>query len=213
MGDGVLAYFGYPVTHEDAAERAIRAGLALVDAVAALRSEDPLSVRIGVATGPVVVGDVIGEGAARERSAAGEPPNLAARLQAAAPVNGLLASAATHGLTQVAFEWEALGAHQLKGFDEAVTVWRTLQPAVVESRFAALKSVSDGLSPLLGRDEELRILQKRWQRAVAGEGQLVLVRGEPGVGKSRLVESFAALMAPGQVLRYQCSPHFINTAF
>jgi class 3 adenylate cyclase/predicted ATPase len=207
MGDGVLAYFGYPQAHEDDAERAVRAGLALVEAVGESDAPEPLRVRIGIATGLVVVGDLIGEGEARERGIVGETPNLAARLQAMAPEDGVLIAEATRRLLGDLFEYRDLGAAAMKGFDAAVSVFEVLRPSAVESRFEALRAAA--LTPLVGREEEIELLLRRWQRAASGEGQVVLISGEPGIGKSRLAAALRERLEGEELtrLRYFTSPH------
>jgi len=212
MGDGVLVYFGYPQAHEDDAERAVRAGLALAERVSLFAASETLSVRIGIATGLVVVGDLIGQGEVQERGVVGETPNLAARLQALAPPGGVLIAEATRRLLGALFEYEDLGTAELKGFAVGVRVWRVVRPSQVESRFEALRV---GVAmPLIGRDEELDLLLRRWQRAAAGEGQLVLLSGEPGIGKSRLTAALQERLreAPHTRLRYFCSPHHQDSA-
>src|ERR1700682_6172530 len=186
MGDGVLVYFGYPTAHEDDAERAVRASLALVDTVGHLPApEEPLRVRIGVATGLVVVGDLIGAGAAQEQAVVGETPNLAARLQALAEPNAVVIAQGTHRLTGGLFEYENLGAVEAKGFAKPVLAWRVGGESAVENRFEALHPLG-GETPLVGREEEIELLIRLWQRAKSGEGQVVLLSGEPGIGKSRI---------------------------
>src|ERR1700730_4861874 len=167
MGDGVLAYFGYPQAHEDDAEQATRAGLALVDAVANLQTGSELKVRVGIATGMVVVGDLTGEGAAKEQAVIGETPNLAARLQAFAEPGTVLISESTHRLTVGHFEYRNLGPVQLKGWAEPVPVWQVLGTSGVESRFEAQHKTP--LTPLIGRDEEFELLLRRWEHAKRGE--------------------------------------------
>ncbi|MBV8591780.1 MAG: zinc ribbon domain-containing protein, partial [Acetobacteraceae bacterium] len=167
MGDGVLVYFGYPEAHEDDAERAVQAGLALVDVVGQLRRPDKLRVRIGIATGLVVVGDLLGEGAAQEKAVVGETPNLAARLQAAAGPDSVLIAASTRRLTGGLFEYDDLGTIPAKGFAEPVRAWRVRGESAVESRFEALRS---GGTPLVGRNEEIAILLRRWQHVREGDG-------------------------------------------
>jgi class 3 adenylate cyclase/tetratricopeptide (TPR) repeat protein len=213
MGDGVLIYFGYPQAHEDDAERAVRASLALVEHVARIETHVSLEIRIGIATGLVVVGDLIGQGEAQERGVVGETPNLAARLQALAPPGGLLIAETTRRLVGDLFEYEDLGAADLKGFDAGVPIWRVLRPSQVESRFEALRAGA-AATPLIGRDEELDLLLRRWQRAAAGEGQLVLLSGEPGIGKSRLTAALEERLRETRHtrLRYFCSPHHQDSA-
>ena len=184
MGDGVLIYFGYPQAHEDDAERAVRAGLELVACVSALKSHAPLQTRVGIATGLVVVGDLIGSGEAQERGIVGETPNLAARLQGIAEPNMVVIAEGTRKLLGNLFELEDLGAKDLKGIAGPVRAWAALRPAVVESRFEALHAT--GMTDLVGREEELELLLRRWSKAKTGEGQVVLLSGEAGIGKSRL---------------------------
>ena len=184
MGDGVLIYFGYPQAHEDDAERAVQAGLALVTAVSGLKTHAPLQTRVGIATGLVVVGDLIGSGASQEQAIVGETPNLAARLQGIAEPNSVIIAESTRKLVGNLFELEDLGAKDLKGVEGPVRAWAALRPGSMESRFEALHA--SGLTELVGREEELEILLRRWSKAKSGEGQVVLLSGEPGIGKSRL---------------------------
>jgi hypothetical protein len=178
LGDGVLVYFGYPQAHEDDAERAVRAGLELVVSVAAVKSSVPLQARVGIATGLVVVGDLIGSGEAQERGIVGETPNLAARLQGAAEPNAVVIAESTRSLLGNLFDLQDLGAHDLKGI-APVRAWAALRPASVESRFEALHA--SGLTALVGREEELELLLRRWSRAKTGEGQVALLSGEAAV--------------------------------
>ncbi len=214
MGDGVLAYFGYPQAHEDDAERGVRAALALIEAVAKLRARHhaALQVRVGLATGLVVVGDLIGEGDAQERGVVGETPNLAARLQALAEPGQVVISNSTRRLTGGMFEYHDLGKVSLKGLTEPVQGWRVLGTSEVESRFEAQRGAA--LTPLVGREEELQLLLRRWGQAKAGEGSVVLISGEPGIGKSRIVQAlFERLeVEPHTRLRQFCSPHHQDTA-
>jgi class 3 adenylate cyclase len=189
MGDGVLIYFGYPQAHEDDAERAVRAGLDLVAAVSALKTHAPLQTRVGIATGLVVVGDLIGSGASQEQAIVGETPNLAARLQSIAEPNSVVIAESTRKLVGNLFELKDLGGRDLKGIAGPVRAWAALRSSPIESRFDALHV--GGLTELVGRDEELELLLRRWSKAKSGEGQLVLLSGEPGIGKSRL--TFALL--------------------
>jgi len=211
MGDGVLVYFGYPEAHEDDAERAARAGLAVIDAVGRLATQEPLNVRIGIATGLVVVGDLIGAGAAQERGVVGETPNLAARLQALARPGTLVVADSTRRQIGTLFEIEDLGPQPLAGFAELQRAWRVIGESGVVSRFEALRS---GITPLVGRDEELDLLTRRWQQAKLGAGRVVLVSGEPGIGKSRLTEALSQSIEtePHTRIRYFCSPHDQDSA-
>src|SRR5438270_645790 len=190
MGDGVLVYFGYPRAHEDDAERAVRAGLGLIDAVGRLDVKSvELQARVGIATGLVVVGDLIGKGSAQEQSVVGETPNLAARLQALAGPNAVVIAASTRRLVGNLFEYRDLGTFEVKGITGAVPAWQVLRSSALESRFEALRG--SALTQLVGRDEELNLLLRRWERAKAGDGQVVLVSGEAGIGKSRLTAELA----------------------
>jgi class 3 adenylate cyclase/pimeloyl-ACP methyl ester carboxylesterase len=215
MGDGVLVYFGWPSAHEDDAERAVRAALAVTDAVATLIAPtgDALAARVGVDTGLVVVGDAIGDGATREDVLVGGTPNLAARLQALARPGTVVISPATRHLVNGLFELQDLGPHGLKGFTEPVRLWHVLGQRPIESRFEARHVAR--LSPIIGRENELALLRDRWARAVEGEGQIVLLSGEAGIGKSRLARSLTEVLAgePYTRLRYQCSPFHSNSAF
>ena len=208
MGDGVLAYFGYPRADEHDAERAVRAGLALVEAVAGLETAagELLQVRIGIATGLVVVGDLIGEGAAQEQAVVGETPNLAARLQALAEPGTVVIAPSTRRLTGGLFDYQDLGAIEIKGLAVPVEAARVVRESGAESRFEALRAAR---TPLVGRDEELALLQRRWQQAKNGEGCIVLISGEPGIGKSRLAQALVEWIAgePYTRLRTFCSPH------
>ena len=212
MGDGVLIYFGYPQAHEDDAERAVRAGLELAVAVGALKTHVPLQTRVGIATGLVVVGDLIGSGASQEQAIVGETPNLAARLQGVAEPNSVVIAESTRKLVGNLFELEDLGAQELKGVSGPVRAWAALRPASVESRFDALHT--SGLTELVGREEELEILLRRWSKAKTGEGQVVLLSGEPGIGKSRLTAALMERLAnePYTRLRYFCSPQHTDSA-
>ena len=211
MGDGVLVYFGYPQAHEDDAERAVRVGLELVASVGGLKTHAPLQTRVGIATGLVVVGDLIGLGASQEQAIVGETPNLAARLQGIAEPNSVVIAESTRKLVGKLFELEDLGAQDLKGISEPVRAWAALRPASVESRFDALHAT--GLTELVGRGEETELLLRRWSRAKSDEGQVVLLSGEPGIGKSRstaaLLERIAA--EPHTRLRYFCLPQHTDS--
>ena len=212
MGDGVLIYFGYPQAHEDDAERAVRAGLELVAAVGALKTHASLQTRVGIATGLVVVGDLIGSGASQEQAIVGETPNLAARLQGVAEPNSVVIAESTRKLVGNLFELEDLGAQDLKGISGPVRAWAALRPSSVESRFEALHA--GGLTELVGREEELELLLRRWSKAKTGEGQVVLLSGEAGIGKSRLTAALLERLAtePHTRLRYFCSPQHTDSA-
>jgi class 3 adenylate cyclase len=213
MGDGVLAYFGYPQAHEYDAERAVRAGLALVEAVQALETAAgvPLQVRVGIATGLVVVGDLIGAGAAEEQPVVGETPNLAARLQALAEPGAVVIESLTRRMTGGLFEYRDLGTVALKGFAENVPAWQVLRADATVSRFEALHATT---TPLIGRDEEIDLLLRRWDQAKRGEGCVVLLSGEPGIGKSRIAQTIVERLGnePHTRLRYFCSPHHQDSA-
>jgi len=213
MGDGVLAYFGYPQAHEHDAERAVRAGLNLVEAVPKLATNGgaPLQVRVGIATGVVVVGDLIGAGAAQEQTVVGETPNLAARLQALAEPGAVVIAASTRRLTGGLFDYRDLGTMALKGFAENVPAWQVLGTSAAESRFEALRATT---TPLVGRDEEIDLLMRRWEQTKRGDGCVGLISGEPGIGKSRIAQSVAERISaePHTRLRYFCSPHHQDSA-
>jgi class 3 adenylate cyclase/predicted ATPase len=211
MGDGVLAYFGYPQAHEDDPERAVGAGLAVVEAVRRLQAPELLQVRIGLATGLAVVGDLIGSGAAQERTVVGETPNLAARLQALAEPDTIVIADSTRRLVRGLFEYRSLGEVELKGLAAPVQAFRVLGEGRVGSRFEALRSVE---TPLVGREEELELLRRRWEQAKAGTGRVVLISAEPGIGKSRLAEAFRESIEdePHTRLRYFCASHNQDSA-
>jgi class 3 adenylate cyclase len=212
LGDGVLVYFGYPHAHEDDAERAIRAGLALIAAVGALKMGAPLQTRIGIATGLVVVGDLLDAGKAHERGIIGETPNLAARLQGIAQPNTVVIADGTRKLLGNLFELQDLGTSELKGMAGLVRAWAVLRASSVESRFEALHTT--GVATLVGRDEEVELLLRRWKQAKTGEGRAVLISGEPGIGKSRLTAALSEHIGrePHTRLRYFCSPHYQDSA-
>jgi class 3 adenylate cyclase/tetratricopeptide (TPR) repeat protein len=220
VGDGVLAYFGYPQAHENDAERAVRAGLGIVEAVSNLNAgfgpekAVELSVRIGIATGFVVVGDMLDGGTREDDAVTGEAPNLAARLQGLARADTVVVSANTKQLVGDQFEFIDLGERPLKGIDKPIRAWQ-VSVEKGESRFAARSS---RLSPLVGRDMEIELVRDRWQTALSGKGQVVLLRGQAGIGKSRIVATFREEIdgAPGpirpQILSFQCSPFHSNTS-
>lgn len=218
MGDGILVLFGYPRAHEDDAERAVRAGLEIAEAIPALdgpcRSESlRLAVRIGIASGLVVAGDLIGEGAAEEEAVVGETPNLAARLERLAQPNTVVIGLNTQRLLGERFEYEALGCYQLDGFSEPLSAWRIIRPREVVSRFEAAHAAA--LTPLVGREEEIDFLLDRWDQAKKSEGQVVVLSGEAGIGKSRIAQTLRERVASTEThvrIRYQCSPYHTNSA-
>lgn len=213
MGDGVLAYFGYPQAHEHEAERAIRAGLSLVEAVPKLKTPAPapLQVRVGIATGLVVVGDLIGFGAAQEQTVVGETPNLAARLQTLAEPGAVVIASSTQRLTGGLFDYRGLGTVALKGFDQPVLVWQVLGISAAESRFEALRASS---TPLVDRHAETGLLLQGWEGAKRGEGSVVLLSGEAGIGKSRIAQALIDRVTsePHTLVRQFCSPYHQHTA-
>ena len=220
MGDGILVYFGYPQAHEDDVARAVRSGLAIVDAIrargtmAAERFGAQVAVRVGIATGLVVAGDLIGEGASQEKAVVGSTPNLAARLQGLAAPNSVVIASTTRQVLGSEFDLENLGRHELKGFSQPEQAWRVVGVRTAPTRFEATHA--SGLTPLVGREAEIDLILHRWRhQAVNREGQLVLLSGEPGIGKSRLIEAIRECLA-GEAyfhIRYQCSPYFANSAF
>ena len=212
MGDGVLVYFGYPRAHEDDAERAVRAGLGAIDAVGRVDVRSTkLQARVGIATGLAIVGDLIGEGSAQEQQVVGEMPNLAARLQALAAPNTLIIAEATRRQIGGLFDLADLGPQALAGFAEPQLAWQVIGEGRILSRFEALRS---GETPLVGREEEVELLVRRWQQAKSGEGRVVLISGEPGIGKSRLTAALSERLEaePHTRLRYFCSPHHQDSA-
>ena len=215
MGDGALIYFGYPLAHEDDAERAAHAGMGLLKSIVALRHarDHPLQVRAGIATGLVVVGELMGEGEARERGVVGDTPNLAARLQALAEPGSVLVADATRRLLGRKFELEALEPRAVKGFAAPVPVWRLIGEAHSLSRFEAGRS--GDLTPFVDRMNELGFLADRWRVATEGHGQTVLLSGEPGIGKSRTLAALERQIEPDErrTIRFQCSPHRVSDAF
>src|SRR5215468_4995611 len=214
LGDGVLVYFGYPEAHEDDAERAVRAGLELIEAMTALKTPASLQTRVGIATGLVVVGDLMtGSGEAHERRIVGETPNLAARLQGIAEPNTVVIAEATRRLIGSLFELRDLEPKDLKGIAGPLKAFAVLGASSVESRFEAMHP--EVLTALVGREEELELLSRRWAKAKTGEGQVVLLSGEAGIGKSRLAAALLEDIAaePHTRLRYFCSPQQTDSAF
>ena len=212
VGDGILTYFGWPKAHEEDAERALRAALEIVQAVKGASSTEPLSVRIGIATGSVVVGEQAGVGD-QSKLAVGSTPNLAARLQGLAAADQIVVAASTRRLIGNAFELTDLGEHELKGISEPVRAWRVVAVGEAASRFEA--SHGEQLTPLVGREHETAMLLERWALAQDGEGQVVLLSGEPGIGKSRILSALHERLADQGVgtLRFQCSPYHVNSSF
>lgn len=217
MGDGMLAYFGYPHAHENDAERAVHAGLTILDTVKAFNLDNPhpqrsIATRIGIATGRVIVGELIGQDIAKERSVFGETPNLAARLQALAKPDQLIIDLATKRLVGNEFEFLDLGVSSLKGFDTPVQAWQVLSIKPSASRFESYRSSQ--LAKLVGREQEISLLVSRWREAVDGEGQVVLLSGEAGIGKSRIARSLCDGLTDEQhqMIQFQCSPYHTNTA-
>ena len=217
MGDGMLVYFGYPQAHENDAERATRAGLDIVGSMASLNSEVGkargvvLAVRVGVATGPVVVGDLISEGVAEEAAVVGETPNLAARLQGVAQPNQVVIGPATHHIVGDLFTFDDLGAHELKGIAEPTQAWRVNGAVDIEGRHETKRRA--GSSPLVGRQEELGLLLRAWEGTREWRGQVVLIQGEAGVGKSRLLEALREPLIDEDYtwVSIRCSPYYAST--
>jgi class 3 adenylate cyclase/predicted ATPase len=211
MGDGVLCYFGYPQAQENDSERAVRSALSLVETVRKLPFE-ALEVRVGIASGVVVVGDLIGRGEAQERGIVGETPNVAARLQGLAKPNTVVIEQRTRYLLGDLFEYSDLGAMRIKGFDRPLQAYEVLRESAIESRFEALRA--SALTPFVGRGEELDVLLQKWQQARSGAAQVALIVGEPGIGKSRLIAAFQENIQGDDHVRrrYFCSPHHQNSA-
>jgi predicted ATPase/class 3 adenylate cyclase len=214
LGDGVLAFFGWPRAYEDQAERAVRSGLAAVEAVTNLKTEggQALEARVGIATGQVVIGDIVGETATEEDAVAGETPNLAARLQAVASPGQVVIGATTRLLIGETFELTELGAQSFKGFAEPVAAWRVVGESAAESRFEAAHP--GALTRFVGREHELGLLRRAWQQSKSGVGQVVLITGEAGIGKSRLVDALCAELGDQGYTRITlgCSPYHTNSA-
>jgi class 3 adenylate cyclase len=212
VGDGMLIYFGWPEAHETDAERAVRAGLVVAAAVSETQvGGEPLQVRIGIATGLVVIGEPIGFGDSRQQTAVGETPNRAARLQSLAGPGQVVIDAATRRQIGGLFECQELGTIALKGLPEPVPAWQVVSENRSLGHFEALRS---GRTPLVGREKEMDLLLQRWAQTRTGSGEVVLISGEPGVGKSRLAEALAERIAaePHTRLRYFCSPHHQDSA-
>ena len=210
LGDGLMIYFGWPRAHEDDAERAVRASLEIIQAVKAVAAPEPLRVRIGIATGPVVVGATRPGETASSKIAVGETPSLAARLQALAGDDEIVVAPTTHRLLGGAFEYADLGHRTLKGIVEPVQAWQVLRAGISEGRFDAAH-VDAGLTPLVGREEELALLLRRWQDAKGGEGHVVLLSGEPGIGKSRIARALCERVKGDPHIRISCQCSPFNT--
>lgn len=219
VGDGILVYFGYPNAHEDDAERAVLAGLEIVQALAMARAGDRAvrghvpEVRIGIATGLAVVGDLIGQQTQERDAAVGETLNLAARLQSLAPPNGIVIAPSTRALLRGKFEYQSLGIHELKGISGKIQAWHVVRPSRVETRYAA--TVGPRPTSLVNREEEVALLLGRWRQAKEGNGQVVVLSGEPGIGKSRILEEIRERIADDRHIQvsFQCSPYYTSTAF
>src|SRR5262245_25489075 len=201
-GDGAVIFFGYPQAHEDDAERAVQASLALVQAVSALPAKEKLCVRVGVATGVALVGDMSDSAISEEHGILGDTPNLAARLQSLAQPGGVVISGRTKTIAGPQFEYLDLGKVEIKGFVKPVAAWQVAGKTTVTSRSHALQS--GDLLPLIGRDEEMELLLSRWKRARSGEGQVVLLSGEAGIGKSRLTVALLEQLAREPHIRLRC---------
>ena len=213
LGDGLMVYFGWPAAHEEDAGRAVRASLELIEAVKRVEAAEPLRVRIGIATGRVVVGETGAGDASVPKAAVGRTPNVAARLQGLAGPDEIVIAPTTRRLAGGAFDYDDLGEQRLKGIAEPLRAWRVVRESAVEGRFEA--RTMGGLTPLVGRESEIASLCERWAEAKDGEGQVVLLSGEPGIGKSRITQVLRERLAsePHTRLRYQCSPYYSNTAF
>src|SRR5262245_34859872 len=211
QGDGIVAYFGYPLAHEAEADRAVRAGLSIVEALSKLDAglDQLLRVRIGIASGLVVVSHIL----APDKSAVGEAPNLAARLQTLAQPGEVIIGERTRSLAGGAFEDEDRGMHALKGIAESTHAWKVLGISGAASRFEA--ATRGKLTPMVGRQQEIALLLDRWELSRVGEGQVVLLQGEPGIGKSRMLLAFRESLGDRvqMTLQYQCSPYYTNSAF
>ena len=210
LGDGLMVYFGWPAAHENDAERAVRAGLEIIEAVKKVAAPAPLQVRVGIATGPVVVGETGAGDASVPKLAVGETPNLAARIQGVAGADEIIIANSTHRLTGGAFEYVDLGKQTLKGIVERVRAWRIDGLARTQGRFEAAHGLH--LTPYVGREEEVGMVLSRWEQACDGEGQVVALSGEAGIGKSRILHELQSRLAQTQhhTVRYQCSPYHIN---
>ena len=210
LGDGIVAFFGFPAAQEHAAERAVRAGLEIAAAVGRLKRPDgsALQSRIGIATGLVAAGTA---GVLGEQTVVGDAPNLAARLQSLAEPGCVLVGPVTHRLTEAFFEYLFVGEHAVKGYRELIPMWKVLGEAAIESRFISARTA--GTDPILGRERETAILVDAWQRATNGNGHVVVLSGEAGIGKSRLLEALVEHLGdtPLRLLRAQCSPYHGNT--
>jgi len=214
LGDGLMTYFGWPRAHEDDAERAVRAGLEIAEAVKVVESPSPLNVRVGIATGPVVVGETGDGDASVPKLAVGETPNLAARIQGLAGPDQVMIGPDTRHLVGGTFSLDDTGEHVLKGIVDPMRAWHVTGESRAEGRFEAARGEGD-LTPLVGRELELGLLMERWQLAQDGEGQVVLLSGEPGIGKSRILSALRERLKSenANAMRFQCSPYYVNSAF
>ena len=215
MGDGVLIYFGYPHAHEDDAKRAVAAALALVEAVGKLRPAvvvEPLRIHVGIATGDVIVGDLLGTGAAQEQVVFGATPNLAARLQALAEPDAVVISSDTKRLSAGLFDYHDLGSVEIKGFPGPIRAWQVMRATAIESRFEALHP--DARTPIVGRGEQVHLFLRYWAQAKTGQGLIVLLSGEPGIGKSRIAAEMVEHLSGEEFshLRFFCSPEHVDSA-
>lgn len=213
LGDGIMAYFGWPAAHEEDAEQAVLASLELIEAVKDVATQEPLRIRIGIATGPVVVGETGAGDASVPKAAVGETPNVAARMQGLAGPGEIVIAPTTRQLVGGAFDYEDLGEQAVKGIADPMHAWRVVRASAIEGRFEA--RTMGGLTPMIGRESEIALLLERWAEAIDGEGQVVLLSGEPGIGKSRIIQVLQERLAslPHTLQRYQCSPTYRNSAF
>ena len=213
LGDGLMVYFGWPRAHEDDAQRAVRAALEIVEEIRRIQAAEPLHVRIGIGTGPVVIGETGWGDAAVPRTAVGETPNVVARMQTLAGADQVVIAASTQRITAGSFEYEDMGEHTLSGIGEPLRVWRVVGESRAQNRFAAAHGPV--LTPLIGRETEMTMLKNKWAQAREGEGQALLLYGQPGMGKSRIMQELCERVAkePHLLMRYQCSQYYSNSAF
>ena len=218
LGDGIMVFFGYPRAHEDDPERAVRAGLELSQAVARLEvrprgaHDIHLSARVGIETGVVIAGDLIGEGPSKEEAVVGETLNLAAKLQALANPDTVLIGPATRRLLGERFQYDPMGQRRITDSASTIEVWRVIAPVEKATRFDASHTAK--MTPMVNREPELNLLLEQWNHVKSGAGQIVLISGEPGIGKSRLTRALRHHVSPEPHFRlqFQCSPYHVNTA-